>query len=104
MSNQTDRIELETRVAQLNTSRNKRSTELATIDEEIKQVKSKINELRRKEAQVKEDELRASLEEEYGTEFHPKRSLLWSKAWEHGHSSGEADVRFWYGEMSELIL
>lgn len=42
--------------------------------------------------------------EEYGiSPDHPKYSLLSSMAWEHGHSSGFAEVDYWFGELIQLI-
>lgn len=47
--------------------------------------------------------LRKELEAKNDMTDHPKADLLWSKAWEHGHSSGLEDVRCWYNDLVELI-
>lgn len=43
------------------------------------------------------------LADEFGMTDHPKRHLLFSKAWDSGHSSGLNDVLYWYEEMVELV-
>ncbi len=48
--------------------------------------------------------LRDDLEREHGLSGHAKAGLLWSKAWEHGHSSGLEEVAHWYDDLSELVL
>lgn len=48
-------------------------------------------------------DLRVRLEAEFSMTDHPKRDLLWSKAWEHGHSNGHEEVEYWYGEFVEMI-
>ena len=48
-------------------------------------------------------ELRSDLEADHGLTKHPKRELLWKKAWEHGHSSGFAEVSLYYGDFAELL-
>ena len=55
------------------------------------------------EARRLTDELRARLERENGVVGHPKAALLWSKAWEHGHSAGLSEVESWYDDLVELI-
>lgn len=47
--------------------------------------------------------LRERLEADNGIGDHPKRNLLWEKAWEHGHSGGDHEVEFWYGEFLEML-
>lgn len=54
-------------------------------------------------ARKRMEEVRARLEEEHGMAFHPKRDLLWSKAWEHGHACGLSDVQNWYEELVDLV-
>lgn len=49
------------------------------------------------------EECRARVEKEHGMENHPKRDLLWAKAWEHGHSAGLDDVDTWYSDLVELV-
>jgi hypothetical protein len=34
---------------------------------------------------------------------HPKADLLWSKAWDRGHSSGLSEVWFDLEDLSELL-
>lgn len=43
------------------------------------------------------------LAEENGMLEHPKRYLLWSKAWDQGHSSDLDSVVFWYEDLLELV-
>ena len=50
-----------------------------------------------------EDALRKRLERDHGMTTHPKRDLLWSKAWEHGHSDGLSQVEIWYDDLAELL-
>ncbi len=66
----------------------------------------KIEQLQEREA-VKEawarvtEEWRNKLEAEYGTQDHPKRNLLWTKAYDHG--PGYPQIAHWYGEFAELL-
>ena len=39
-----------------------------------------------------------------GISDNPKRELLYSKAWEEGHSSGLREVFEWMEDLSELII
>jgi hypothetical protein len=57
----------------------------------------------RLEEERKVADFRDQLERSYGVEKHPKRDLLWAKAWELGHSSGLEDVEFYYADLVELI-
>lgn len=57
----------------------------------------------KREANDRIGALRLKLEADYAMESHPKRELVWSKAWEHGHATGFADVEFWYSELVELV-
>jgi hypothetical protein len=56
-----------------------------------------------KEWREKTDALRERLEKENGLAEHPRREMLWNKAWEHGHSAGLADVEYYYDDMAELL-
>ena len=47
--------------------------------------------------------LQRDLEVEHGLTNNPKRGKLWSKAWDHGHSSGLSEVVCWYEDLAELI-
>jgi len=49
-------------------------------------------------------EFRAALEEDYGTNGHPKADKLWEMAWEDGHSEGYCGVENCYDKYSDLIL
>jgi hypothetical protein len=46
---------------------------------------------------------REDLELEFGTKDHPKAGVLFSKAWEHGHSSGLGEVYTAYEDLAELL-
>lgn len=48
-------------------------------------------------------QFKCDLEAENGMADNPKREALFSKAWEHGHSSGLCDVLFWYEDLLELV-
>lgn len=50
-----------------------------------------------------EEQFRADLEAEYGMKDHPKAGVLFSKAWEMGHSSGYGEVASYYDDLHELI-
>ena len=41
---------------------------------------------------------------ENGLTGHPKADLVFSKAWEHGHSSGNNDVAYWVADLADLVL
>jgi hypothetical protein len=47
--------------------------------------------------------LKADLEAEHGLVGHPKADMLWSKAYEHGHSSGFAEVVVYYDDLADLL-
>jgi hypothetical protein len=49
------------------------------------------------------DLLRTDLEAEHGVTGHPKAGVLWSLAWQHGHSGGLQDVVSHYEEFVELL-
>lgn len=53
------------------------------------------------EAQKVED-LRRQCEADFGMTGHPKADLLWSKAWENGHSNGLQEVYSSYADLVEL--
>lgn len=46
---------------------------------------------------------KATLEEAYGLENHPKRDQIWERAWDKGHSSGYLEVLNEYDDIGELI-
>lgn len=74
----------------------------AKADRGIERVKRQAQ--ANEEAARQVESLRRRLEDEYETQTHPKRDLLWSKAWEHGHACGEAEVAHWYSEFAELVM
>jgi hypothetical protein len=45
----------------------------------------------------------SDLAAEYGMTDHPKRDMLWLKAWEEGHPNGLSDVAVWYDALWELV-
>lgn len=47
--------------------------------------------------------LEEDLAEELEMTNHPKRQMLWTKAWEHGHASGYTEIHYWYTDLLELI-
>ena len=49
------------------------------------------------------EDLQAYLERIHSTQLHPKRSLLFSLAYEHGHAMGEGDVASAYADMVPLV-
>ena len=44
-----------------------------------------------------------ALAEEYGLVNHPKRAIIFDKAWEYGHSSGLGEVALHYDSFAELV-
>jgi hypothetical protein len=46
---------------------------------------------------------RSDVEEANDMKGHPKADLLWSKAWEHGHSGGYGEVLSHYEDLVELV-
>lgn len=49
------------------------------------------------------DEIKQSLEAEYGMKTNPKRHKLFALAWEFGHAHGVHEVAFYYEELMELV-
>jgi hypothetical protein len=72
-----------------------------TVDEEgYKSARKRYN-----DEEIRLDQLfKFDLEEEYGTSGHPKADLLYTKAWERGHSSGLSEVAGVYSDLSELLV
>lgn len=77
----------------------KRKTERAFQRDQQREEMRRKNEEARRQA----EELKARLERENGVVNHPKRDLLWAKAWEHGHSAGLSEVEIWYDDLVELL-
>lgn len=75
---------------------------IAKADRDIERVKQRAQAA--EDAANQRESLRRCLEDKYGMEKHPKREVLWSMAWKHGHAYGESEVSHWYGELSELVL
>lgn len=75
---------------------------IAKTDRDIERVKQRTQAA--EDAANQRESLRRRLEDEYGMKRHPKREVLWNKAWEHGHACGESEVANWYGELFELVL
>ena len=50
-----------------------------------------------------ENKFKEDLFAEYGVENNPKRELLYSKAWELGHSSGLNEVAIHFSDLVDLI-
>jgi hypothetical protein len=48
--------------------------------------------------------MRADLEVEFGVKGHPKADLLWSKAWDMGHSAGLDEIALYYEDLAELVV
>ena len=72
-------------------------TLMSNIDKRITKLKESVR------VQALDMALRTELEEEYGLQSHPTRDLVWNKAWEHGHSNGYSEVRYWYSEFVEVL-
>lgn len=49
------------------------------------------------------EQFRRDVEAENDMIGHPKASLLWSKAWEMGHSAGLGEVLTYYEDLVELV-
>ena len=56
------------------------------------------------ETTAKHNQFRSDLETEYRTTGHPKANLLWTMAWDEGHSSGLNEVFNWYDRLSDLVI
>jgi hypothetical protein len=52
---------------------------------------------------IKNEEFHKDLMEEFGTKNNQKEALLFSKAWQCGHSDGLCSVYDWYSDLVELI-
>jgi hypothetical protein len=50
-----------------------------------------------------EAQFRRDLEDEYSVADHPKASMLYSKAWQLGHSAGLGEVASYYDDLVDLI-
>lgn len=50
-----------------------------------------------------EAQFRADLTDEYGMTGHPKADLLFSKAWQMGHSAGYGEVASYYDDLVDLV-
>ena len=57
----------------------------------------------RVQERVQSEELENHLAKQCGVENHPRRGLLWSKAWEYGHSNGFSEVEWYYRDLVELM-
>lgn len=49
------------------------------------------------------DKFRADVLRAFDVEGHPKASLCYHKAWEHGHSAGYSEVFLSFSDLVELI-
>lgn len=50
-----------------------------------------------------EDLFKSDLESHFNMTNHPKKDMLYSKAWDHGHASGYSEVLYWYEDLHELL-
>jgi len=80
------------------------------IDEKISNLNLKSIEmfkenqrLRQNESREKTNQFKNDLALVNGIENHPKLNELWDKAWEHGHSSGLHDVKYYFEDLMELL-
>lgn len=64
-------------------------------DKKVKSWNAKCNRL--------EQEFKHDLFEELGLTENPKADLLYSKAWEYGHSAGFEEVFYYASELADLI-
>lgn len=96
------KIDLKMSLSELVDLKNKYESELKNYNELYQAYKNQ-------RALVTEDsnrlltEFQDSLEKDCGTGGNPKASLLYSIAWDRGHSGGLGDVYSLYCELSELI-
>lgn len=58
---------------------------------------------RRNQAEKERKELKNKLEKKYGVKGYDKADRVFELAWEHGHSSGEQDIEFYYADFVALI-
>lgn len=80
------------------------------IDEKVLEISEKSSKLYREHQQKINTEsgrkiqaFKMDLAIVNGVENNPKLDLLWGKAWEHGHSSGLSDVKYYFEDLVELI-
>ena len=80
------------------------------IDEKIDEFYAKSSEMfkehqrkRNNETRIKTEQFKNDLALVNGLENHPKLDKLWNKAWEHGHSSGLHEVRYYFENLMELL-
>ena len=49
------------------------------------------------------ENFKLALFKEHNIETNPKREMVWSKAWEHGHSYGYSEVELNFQDFVELV-
>lgn len=90
--------------------RNPTPAELRAHADALEAHEPKVVEYKRLKTEYQEDEARLAEEfkkdalEEVGLTGHPKADLVYSKAWEAGHSSGFSSVFYHLEDLSELVL
>lgn len=62
-----------------------------------------VNEAYNKDVARLEAEFKRDLEAAEGLENHPKRDLLYAKAFDLGHSAGYHEVANYYSDLAELL-
>jgi hypothetical protein len=75
---------------------------LEQYEKEKEQRDKEVQEYRVEEGKMRE-KFKSDLFKEFGIESNPKRDLLFSKAWELGHSDGFASVANYAQDLVELI-
>jgi hypothetical protein len=75
---------------------------LSTGQADMAEVSARAKAYQTEEARL-HAEFRADLESAYETTGNPKKDLLFSKAWDIGHSAGFAEVASYYGDLVELV-
>ena len=55
------------------------------------------------ESRAKHEQFKNDIALVNGLDNHPKLDDLWQKAWEHGHSCGLHEVRYYFEDLMELI-
>ncbi len=80
----------------------KYAAELEQYNKDVIPFEEALREWRRKEADLVE-KFRKDALIRLGLSAHPKASLLYKKAWDHGHANGLSEVYWWLKDLAELL-
>ena len=77
--------------------------EAGRLEVERQRIQTEERRLAREAETKKRTEFKKELLEKYDLTDHPKADQLYNLAWEFGHSSGYENVRYFFGEMADLL-